>query len=369
MIYAKKRELKMTNTKTSNQNKIVIHHICFILFFIAIASFFFLAEAYQANALEVGKSSYFKIDGECFKATVLGIDPVQLKFEASDFCDSATKEGAFLADNECFEVTNIAADPDTFKIEKTDLSDCVGTTYYKLAGNVCFKIEVISFNPTKIKMSEDAKSKCVVNPNTGGSPDSKSSKKSSSSDSSTPLFDDEDCKEELHKQKCQYASRSYNCESYNVKGKFKQYSETCASCSNKMKDSNEKGIDCGGVCTAKCPVTAATPAGAEASDESAITAEPTVEQEPTSTEPSSIFSGWLFPIIALCVLFALIIGIGLWLLFRSRPEEVSAASTSKSAAQTSYSDQSAGAATAAQKPTTAKKKAVIKPKKAAKKKK
>ena len=268
-------------------------------------------------------------DGQCFKVTVIDLDPLTLIVEESDKCTPAApkQKDFFFTDGTCFMTTVTDTTPVTIKVEETDLGNCgIETEYPLLIDGVCFMVEVLNFDPTELKVSEAPLAVCGVTPVKPGSQDASGKKPDSSSSSSSSsgstsggssggsmkgvplkipasnaLFNDELCNNQLHKQKCVDGYKTYNCEAYNVKGEYKQYNEECASCKNQKQDHNEQGVDCGGVCPA-CPVSGSglTQTGAQGTGDT-----------PIVTKPLS--SKWLIPLIILLIVAGVILSMFIWM--------------------------------------------------------
>ncbi|MBI4453113.1 hypothetical protein HY636_00550 [Candidatus Woesearchaeota archaeon] len=260
------------------------------------------------------KTTYNLVEDTCFSTTTLCLNPLQLKVDSADysFCklweaqkDCTTKDESsepeyILADGQCFETTAICTEPVKVYVDNADINNCV----------------------TKTTTDEEVKKGEGSKKNEGGDDGDKGSKKDDAvahggggggSMSGIPLnipkskglFNDGFCKTQLNKQKCVDGYRTYKCQAYNIKGEFKQYKEECASCNNKKQDSNENGVDCGGVCANKCLVT---------EEGKGTITQPFGKTggAPIVTEPSA-FEKYRIPVIVLIAIVGLIVGMVLWI--------------------------------------------------------
>ena len=118
-------------------------------------------------------------DGQCFKVTVIDLDPLTLIVEESDKCTPAApkQKDFFFTDGTCFMTTVTDTTPVTIKVEETDLGNCgIETEYPLLIDGVCFMVEVLNFDPTELKVSEAPLAVCGVTPVKPGSQDASGKK-------------------------------------------------------------------------------------------------------------------------------------------------------------------------------------------------
>lgn len=316
-----------------------------------------------------GKINYLWKDNTCFSTQAICNEPLQVKVDVAEdsFCPQSSCNDAplgewpaqyILEDNTCFSSKTLCSNPLMVEVNAVDNFYCIaqpkdtGTcpynkiidqTQYIWKDNVCFTAKSICSDPLKIVVdvlaNVNSKESCkeIVKPVTTGEETKKSdgSKKDEGSGDgdkgakeeagfgggggggsmsgvplnipkSNALFNDGYCKTQLHKQKCKDGYRTYKCQAYNIKGKFKDFKEECASCNNNKQDLNEEGVDCGGICANKCLVT---------EEGKGTITQPSfgkTEGTPIVTEPSA-FEKYRIPIIILIAIIGLIVGMVLWI--------------------------------------------------------